>query len=149
MIHKLTRTTYYIRNSLVLGASLLLASCNTSVLPTPPLAKVGDTLISVSVKAKGRQLLPGGSRVIVVLADISNPARAPVALGGDSIPMSQEDREVRITFPADIKAMRKCKIRGKCGMVVQVVKNSYVVFSNRKPVPFRLGQKNTIVRVEG
>ncbi len=149
MIHTLTRTTDYIRNSLVLGASLLLASCNTSVLPIPPLAEVGDTFISVSVKAKGRQLLPGGSRVIVVLADISNSARAPVTLGGDSIPMSQDDREIRITFPADMKTMKRCKIRGKCGMMVQVVKNSYVVFSNRKPVPFRLGQKNTIVRVEG
>ncbi len=148
MIQKIQKSRIFA--GALIGATLtILASCNTSVLPTPPLAEVGDTFISVSVKAEGRQLLPRGSRVVVVLADITNKSKAPVALGGDSIPMSQADSAIRIAFPADLKTMRKCKRRGVCGVLVQVVKRNSVVLSNRTPVPFKLGQKNIVVRVEG
>ena len=132
----------------VLISAVLLSGCKTPVLPMPPFASVGDAQIAVNVKAGNGKSFPKGSRVVVVLADISGKDGEPVALGGDSIPMSQADSKVRVSFPADVKKMRPCREKGRCGVLVQVVGGSSVALPNEQPVNFRLGQGKVDVVVE-
>ncbi len=128
--------------------AVLLSGCKTPVLPMPPFASVGDAQIAVNVKAGSGKSFPQGSRVVVVLADISGQGGEPVALGGDSIPMSQADSKVRVSFPADMEKMKPCREKGRCGVLVQVVRGSSVELANEQPVGFRLGQNKVDVVVE-
>lgn len=132
----------------LLSAAVLLSGCKTPVLPMPPFASVGDAQIVVNVKAGAGKSFSRGSRVVVVLADVSGKDGEPVALGGDSIPMSQADSKIRVSFPADVKKMSPCREKGRCGVLVQVVRGSSVALANEKPVDFRLGQGKVDVVVE-
>ncbi|MEM7620751.1 MAG: hypothetical protein AAF228_09885 [Pseudomonadota bacterium] len=128
-----------------------ISGCATPVLLSPPpKAKVGDASLTLSIQAAQKQEMPKGAQIVVSLVNMktsTDPSNS-FAIVGDQIQLTQPDRAVRITFPADRKRITPCHNKRVCAFLVQVVKNGRVLFANSAPVYYTIGQKQVTVVVE-
>lgn len=135
---------------LFLSVMLTLVGCATpGLLPSPPEARLGNANIALNVRSKNAQEFPKGANIRVSLINMAQGSLAnPVTVAGDDINLTQADRGVRISFPADRDKLQPCRQKDVCAFLVQVVRNQRVLFHNMQPVFYRAGQKRVIVIVE-
>lgn len=127
----------FICAALILFAGL--AGCGGAHIARPPAAQIGDGHLAITLSTSGRATLPRGSEVIITLADVTGAE--PIALGGDQIRISQNDRDVHVSFPLDKARVRRCGAQRTCRIYVRVVKGGWQILQNAKNTPYRYGQK--------
>lgn len=128
-----------------LVASLLaLAGCGGSL--QPPAAQIGDASLTVTVRLASPGRMPPGAEVEIMLSDISGVVPAPLA--GDTIRISEGDRSIRVSVPADAQKINRCRKKGTCGVFVRIKKSGSVLYRNASPVAYVHSQRNITVHVK-
>lgn len=112
---------------------------------TPPAAMIGDANLTVTVRIEGQGRFPRGSTITITLADISSFVPSPLA--GDRLTLTEADRSVRITLPADLGKIAHCEKPGTCGIYVRITEGGQTLYSNSTPSPYSAGQKTVAVSV--
>ena len=126
----------------ILAFTAFCFGCTQPDLNLPPVSQTGDVTLTATVGLKGKGQFPTGSQVILSLNRISSSADPATALAGDVLHLSQPDRNIRVTIPLDKSKIAVCKSKKTCAITVRVIQNGKLLYKNKRPTPYHLGQES-------
>ncbi len=126
--------------ALIVASATIFFGCTQPDLNLPPVSQTGDVTLTATVNLKGKGQFPTGSQVILSLNRISNTTGSVPALAGDVLHLSQPDRNIRVTIPLDRSKIAICKTKKTCAITVRVIQNGKLLYKNKRPTPYQLGQ---------
>lgn len=137
----------YIKRAALLFTLLSLGNCTGLGYTPPPVAKLGDAFLTLTVSTDKRYRMPQGADIVISIENEKAKDPEKRVIIGDVVKLSLSDTIVKVNFPIDRAKLAKCGKQMQCQIHVKVMKNGFERFKSNEQLTYKAGQTSAAIKV--